>query len=87
MLAFLSILVLAICGLAAAPVWSVVVGSITLATISYSRNQLLFRRASDLGLQDEIDSTLVASLANAFVACSMAFGCGAALRYLSVGWQ
>ena len=85
MLAFLSILLVALCGLGAAPIWSVIVGSIALASISYARNQFLFRRASDLGLQDEIDFTLVGSLANAFVACSLAFGCGAALRYLSVG--
>jgi hypothetical protein len=87
LLAFLSILLVAFCGLAAAPIWSIIAGSIALASISYARNQLLFRRAAELSLQDEIDFTLVGSLANAFAACLLAYGCGAVLRFLSVGWQ
>jgi hypothetical protein len=67
--------------------WSVPVAAIALATISYARQHLLFRRAAGLGLQDEIDYTLVGSLANGLAASAMAYGCGAVLRFLSVGWQ
>jgi hypothetical protein len=86
-LAFLSILLVAFCGLVAAPVWCAALGAIALASISYARHHLLFRRADDLGLQDELDRTLVGSLVNALAASSAAYGCGAALRFLSVGWQ
>ena len=84
-LAFTSIVVVAFCGLAAAPMWSVPIAALALATISYSRHQPLFRRAADLGLQDHIDQTLLRSLVNALVASTAAYGCGAALRFLSVG--
>ena len=87
MLAFLSILLVAFCGLVAAPMWSVPLAAITLASLSYARHHILFRRAADLGLQDEIDQTLLGSLFNGLVASTMAYGCGAALRFLSVGWQ
>ena len=86
-LAFLSILLVACCGLAGAPMWSVPVATLALATISYARHHLLFRRAADLGLQGEIDHTLMESLFNGLVASTAAYGCGAALRFLSVSWQ
>jgi hypothetical protein len=86
-LAFLSILLVACCGLAGAPMWSVPVATLALATISYARHHLLFRRATDLGLQDQIDQTLLGSLLNGLVASTAAYGCGAALRFLSLGWQ
>jgi hypothetical protein len=86
-LAFLSIIVVAFCGLVGAPVWCLALGAIALVSISYARHHLLFRRADDLGLQGEMDRTLIGSLVNALVASTMAYGCGAALRFLSVGWQ
>ena len=82
-----SIFLVALCGLAAAPMWSVPVGALVLATISYTRHHILFRRAADLGLQDAIDQTLLGSVLNGLVASTAAYGCGAALRFLSVGWQ
>lgn len=87
MLAFLAILAIAFCGLAAAPMWLVPIAGVALATISYARHQPLFWRAADLGLQDDVDYTLVRSLANGFAASTLAYGCGAALRFLSVGLQ
>jgi hypothetical protein len=87
LLALLSILVTGLCGLAAAPLWCVPLAAIALASISYAGHHLLFRRANDLGLQDEIDRTLIGSLVNAFAASTVAYGCGAVLRLLSVGWQ
>jgi hypothetical protein len=87
MLAFLAIILVAFCGLGAAPMWSVPVAALALATISYARHLLLFRRAADLGLQDEIDHTLVGSLLNGLVASTAAYGCGAGLRFLSAGFQ
>lgn len=86
-LALLTILVIALCGLAGAPVWSVPVAAISLASVSYARHYLLFRRAANLGLQDAIDHTLIRSLVNALVASTMAYGCGLAFRFLSIGWQ
>ena len=86
MLAFLSILLVAFCGLVAAPLWSVPLAAIALASISYARHHLLFRRAANLGLQEAIDETLVGSLFNALVASLVGYGCGAALRFLSLGY-
>src|SRR5262245_37369311 len=86
-LAFLSILLVAFCGLAAAPIWSVLIAAIALATISYARHHLLFRQAADLDLQVQIDYTLIGSLVNGLAASTVAYGCGAVLRFLSVGWQ
>ena len=84
-IAFTSIMVVTFCGLAAAPMWSVPVAALALATISYARHHLLFRRAADLGLQNQIDQTLLRSLLNGLVASTAAYGCGAALRFLSGG--
>jgi hypothetical protein len=85
-LGFLAIMAVALCGLAGAPAWTVPVAAIALASVSYARHYLLFRRAADLGLQDAVDHTLVRSLANGLVASAAAYGCGVALRFLSLGW-
>jgi hypothetical protein len=87
MLALLAVLLVAFCGLGAAPMWSVPLAALALATISYARHYPLFRRAADLGLQGEIDQTLGGSLLNGLIASAAAYGCGAALRFLSVGLQ
>jgi hypothetical protein len=84
-LGFICLLTIAICGLAAAPVWSVGVSTIALATLSYARHHALFRRAADIGMQEAIDRTLVESVLNGLVASLAAYGCGAALRFLSLG--
>lgn len=86
MLGFLAILAIAFCGLAGAPAWTVPVAAVALASVSYARHYLLFRRAADLGLQDAIDQTLIRSLANGLAASAAAYGCGAAFRFLSLGW-
>jgi hypothetical protein len=87
LLPFLLILLTAFCGLVAAPVWCVPLAAIALASVSYARHHLLFRRADDVGLQDEIDRTLVGSLIHGLAASTVAYGCGAVLRFLSLGWQ
>ena len=86
-LAFVTILAVALCGLAGAPAWSVLVAAISLASVSYARHYMLFRRAAAPGLQDAIDHTLIRSLVNAVIASTMAYGCGLAFRFLSIGWQ
>ena len=85
MLGYLTILISAVSGLVAAPAWLVVMGALALSSISYARHHLLFRRAGDLGMQDAIDQTLIASLCNGLLAAGAAYGCGAAHRVLSVG--
>jgi len=87
MLGLVLLIVVGLCGLAAAPFWCALLSALALASVSYARHHLLFRRAADLGLQDAIDQTLLRSLANGLVASAAAYGCGAALRFLSVGWQ
>jgi hypothetical protein len=84
-LGLLAILTVSFCGLAAAPLWSVAIAAIALATVSYARHQALFRRAADLGMQDAIDHTLFGSLVNGLTASAAAYGSGAVLRFLSVG--
>jgi hypothetical protein len=84
MLGFLAILAAALCGLAAAPAWTAALAALGLASVSYARHHVLFRRAADLGLQGAIDHTLAVSLFNGFMASSAAYGCGVALRYLSL---
>jgi hypothetical protein len=86
-LALLSILLVAFCGLVAAPLWSVPLSAIALASVSYAGRNALFRRAADLGMQEAIDQTLGRSLLNGLLASSAAYGCGAALRFLSLSWQ
>jgi hypothetical protein len=86
-LGLLAILAVALCGLAGAPAWTAPVAAISLASVSYARNYVLFRRAANLGLQDAIDQTIVRSLVNALAASTMAYGCGLAFRFLSQGWQ
>jgi hypothetical protein len=87
-LGFLCILAVAVCGLAAVPAWwSVPLASVALASVSYAKHHMLFRRAADLGLQDAIDHTIVGSLFNGLVASAAAYGCGAVLRVLSLGLQ
>ena len=86
MLGLACILTVAICGLFAVPAWSVPVAALALATVSYARHQALFRRAADLGMQEAIDQTLVGSLLHGLIASMAAYGCGAALRFLSVGF-
>jgi hypothetical protein len=83
-LGLFSILVVSLCGLAAVPVWSVPIAAIALASISCARHHALFRRAADLELQGAIDQTLFGSLFNGFAASAVAYGCGAALRFLSL---
>ena len=84
MLGFLALLTVALCGLAAAPIWSLAVAAIALTSISYARYQVFFRRAADLGLRQTADQTLIASLLNGLLASGAAYGCGAALRFLSL---
>jgi hypothetical protein len=86
-LGFLAIMAIALCGLAGAPAWTVPVAAISLASLSYARHYLLFRRAANVGMQEAIDQTLARSLVNALVASTMAYGCGLAFRFLSIGWQ
>ena len=86
MLAYFAILISAMCGLAAAPLWSVIIAAIALSSISYARHQSLFRRAADLDMQQAIDQTLVASLFNGVMAVAAAYGCGVALRFLAAGF-
>jgi len=83
-LGFFALLAVSLCGLAAAPIWSMAVAAIALTSISYARYQVLFRRAADLGLRQATDQTLIASLLNALLASGGAYGCGAALRFLSL---
>lgn len=84
MLGFLAIFIVAFCGLVAAPLWSIPAGAVALASVSYARHHGLFSRAANLGLQEMIDETLLQSLLNGLMASAMAYGCGAALRYLSL---
>jgi hypothetical protein len=82
-LGYFTILVAAVCGLAGAPAWTVIVAAIALSSISYARHTPLFRRASALGMQDAIDQTLVASLFNGLLAAAVAIGFGSLLRVLA----
>ena len=83
MLSYTIILVTSVCGLFGAPVWTVVPAAVALSSLSYARHMALFRRAGDLGMQQEIDQTLVVSLFNSLLAAAAAFGLGVVLRVLS----
>ncbi len=85
MLPMLPIFLAGLSGLLALPTWTVLPAATGLATISYARHASLFRRAGDLGMQHAIDQTLVSSLFNGVLASGMAYGCGVALRVLSLG--
>lgn len=85
MLGFVAINATILCGLTAAPLWTVAASTLALASFSYGRHVLLFRRAADLGLQDGVDQTILGSLVNCLAASAMAYGSGAVFRYLSLG--
>ena len=86
MLGLICILAMAVCGLVAVPGWTVLMGTIALASVSYARHHALFRRAANIGMQEAIDQTLVSSLLNGLFASIAAYGCGAALRFLSLNF-
>jgi hypothetical protein len=82
MLAYLAILIVSIAGFAGAPLWAVILGAVGLASLSYAEHYRLYQRNSDLGFTELVDTTLLASLLNAFAAAAMAYGAGAALRFM-----
>ena len=59
MLSFTIILVTSVCGLFGAPAFTIVPAAVALSSLSYAKHISLFSRAGDLGMQNEIDQTLV----------------------------
>jgi hypothetical protein len=82
MLAYVTILCVSIAGLALAPFWVVLLGTIALASLSYAEHYLIYQRGAGLGFGALVDTTLFASALNAFLTTAAAYGIGALLRFL-----
>ena len=80
MLAYLSILTASITGLAGGPPWVIAVTAIMLSSLSYIRYGHLYGRGLEAGLFSTVDQTMLASICNAVVAASAAYGFGCLLR-------
>lgn len=83
MLAYAAIFLASVAGYAQFSALVVPVGAVILATISYIENVRLYRRAAALGLQAQIDSTLMSSIVNALGATTLAYAGGLILKLLS----
>ena len=65
---YLTLSVVALAGYAGAPAWAIAAATIALASLSYAKHHLLYRRGADLGLSDQMDATMLSSVFNAFAA-------------------
>jgi hypothetical protein len=83
MLAYLTIFVCSLAGLFGAPVWTISLATIGLASISYARHFQLYERGSTLGWARLVDLTVFSSLFNALATCSVAYAAGVLFRVLS----
>lgn len=82
MLAFLTILAATLAGYAGVAPWAIAAAAIGLASISYTQNQKLYERGNELGLSQIVESTLLRSLLNAFIASGAGYGLGLVVRLL-----
>ena len=77
---YLTLLVVGLSGYAGAPVWAIAAATIALASLSFARHHLLYRRGIDLGLLEKMNATLLRSTFNAFAASAMAYVAGITVR-------
>lgn len=82
MLAFLTILAATLAGYAGVEPWAIAAAAMGLASISYTQNQKLYERGNALGFSQIVESTLLRSLLNAFVASGAGYGLGLMVRLL-----
>jgi hypothetical protein len=79
---FIVIFGAALAGYAGLASWAIGAATIGLASLSYAERHMLLRRASERGLTELADSTLLGSVFNAFCATGAAYGAGVLLRFL-----
>jgi hypothetical protein len=83
MLAYTAIFLASLAGYAQASATVVVIGALTLATLSGIENVRLYRKAAARGAQARVDGTLMASLLNALAATALAYAGGFLLGVLA----
>ena len=79
---FLTIFGACLAGYANLGPWAIAIATLGLLALSYQERQGLFRRATELGLHDAAETTLLGSLFNALCATSAAYGFGLLLRII-----
>jgi hypothetical protein len=84
LIGFLIIFGAALGGYAGLALWTIGAATIGLASLSYAERHMLLKRASERGLSELADSTLLSSAFNAFCATGAAYGCGLLLRAISL---
>jgi hypothetical protein len=80
MLGFLALLGVVVAGFAAAPVWTVAVAAIALASISCAENYQIYRRGQEIGLGELVQGVMLRSFASGLCASALAYGGGFVLR-------
>ena len=82
MVGFLTIFGACLAGYANLGPWVIAVASLGLLALSYHERQGLLRRATELGLHDAAETSLLGSLFNALSATAVAYGFGLLLRLI-----
>ena len=75
-----TLFIVAIAGYGGLPPWAIGVGTIALASLSYARHYLLYRRGAEFGLLDQMDTTMLSTVFNACAGSGMAYGAGFIVR-------
>jgi hypothetical protein len=83
MLVYAATFIVSLGGYAGLPIWVIGVGTIALASLSYAEHYRLYRRGAELGMFEQIDSTMIGSLLNALGASTMAYGAGVIVRFVA----
>lgn len=75
-ISYLAIFAAGLGGFVGLPPWTIAATAIALASISYFRHEVVYRRARATGFATLINSTVVRSAFNAVVASAAAYGSG-----------
>ena len=82
MVGFLTIFGACLAGYANLGPWAIAVAALGLLALSYHERQGLIRRATELGLDDAAERSLLGSLFNAVCATGVAYAIGVLLRII-----
>lgn len=82
MLGYMAIFGAAMAGYGGMPPYVIAVAAIALASLSYATHEHLYDQAHELGLLRLVNSVLLRSFANGFLAAGIAYGGGWVLRFV-----
>ena len=76
MLGYLTIFLTSASAFAGAQAWVIGFATIALVSLAYAEHYSIYQRGTELGLDELIDTTLLASTLNALIASSASYGLG-----------